>query len=328
MTITVQELREMAARGENLTAGEILEVAEQLEQQAVYGKTLAARNSILNNMVKETLDVAASSKTIETISYELQDTTRNPMYNAFEMRQFVHAFEMQETRIKRMAATIAMVDSISKQKTSAQDIIGEIQRGADRVFSTWEVVNLLTYLRKSGLTRTPKKNVKEVFDLLKAGNEELYYASEIYMIRQWGQDHERNTDTIKRRFGKAFSEPYAYSENGLSFILTASQKKDMLKRGVIQANSYQDALYFRPDCCDIPEGWRPKGPQLHAGPHFHTDDKGLWWCGVRLADLSGRDLAQFLETTLAELRLLYITFPKGIVHEKDLPESETVHCQP
>ena len=154
------------------------------------------------------------------------------------------------------------------------------------------------------------KNIKEVLQKVKAHPNSLFYGEELRIVRQWGQDHERNADIIKRRFGRAFTDPVGYMDPRFDLMLTKEHKKQLLNGRVLLAQGYQHAVFARPDFLKIPEDWviGNTGQQFHVGEDWwHTDPSGRWWCGSNFQRLTAHELMTRLETALGELRLLFIS---------------------
>ena len=283
--ITTAYLRSVAQQDRKLEAQYILEIADFIDSMERRAKhliekvqQLEAKVAVLTGMNTLAFAAAGSARKIEEIAEEVKSegTNKNSqLYNAFEVRQLIYAYEHA------------------------------LESGRD-----WKEA-----YDKGKLERPVKNNIKEVFDAIKAGSEQHFYLSEIRLVRTWGQDHERNADHYKRRFGKAFTDPVGYMDENISSILPTEEKKELRAKNVIASGAFPHGVYRRPTFLHIPDDWKicDGDTQFHAGEHFHTrQSSGLWWCGTLFQDLSAAQLALILETTLAELRLLYSHYPEGI----------------
>lgn len=291
MDLTIQDLYTMAARGENLTSGELLEVASSMKRGHEENARLKQINvqlrtqiDLLRQMNLVAMNAAGSAKTIDEISSEIMvdNPSSTKLYNAFEVRQILHAFEI------------------------AEDKYTTIKTDYDRIFTT------------PFLARQPKSNLREVFQLLKAQPNALFYGSELAMLRKWGTDRDRNLSIVKCRLGRAFTDPVGYMDPRFDLILSKTTKRSMLDGNAMRADAYQHAVFSRPDFLKIHADWvlSDGRTQFHAGPfHTHTDS-GRWWCGTHFTNLTAAELMKTLETALGELRLLYIHFPEGIQNEE------------
>ena len=303
------ELRYMAARGENLTAGQLLEIADLLDEQDRRLQQRGAQVKLLKGIAENAIIVSGKSRTIAEIEAELPDAD---LFNAFEMRQVIKAFQVSEARLEQVKQTLKEHDTAMLSNAPLESILKDIDEENIRLFSFVEVRRVLDHFRTSKikLSRPIRNNIKEVFDLLKT-DAPLYHAAEVKMLRQWGGDMERNLTLVKRRFAQAFNTPVAYMEPGVPTILTKEVKKQLLSNCVIRPNTYAQGLFSRPDFLDVPLSFcMPTKGQFHAGDHFHTNTQGLWWCGYKFDNMTTSDLIETLEITLAELRLLYIHFGK------------------
>ena len=162
-----------------------------------------------------------------------------------------------------------------------------------------------------------RNSVREVFQLLKAQPNALFYGEEMRAVRKWGTDHDRNLSIVKARLGRAFTDPVGYMDDRFDMMLSKTTKRQLLDGKALLANAYQNAVFTRPDFLKIPEDWKLTDgrTQFHAGP-FHTHpDSGKWWSGTHFTNLTAAELMNTLETALGELRLLYIHFPNGVQNE-------------
>lgn len=328
MTLT-EELRHKAARDENLTSGDILEVAEALED--AFSKAhdlneenarLRARVKILEKMADVTLQAASSSRTIDEMREQSKDVSviDAPVFNAFEVRQIINTLDLAWSRFDLLKVAH---DKLHTQATAAaglDKLLSDIDAGEVRPFSYTDVLHLVqAYRGGNNLSRPVRNNVREVLQLLKAQPDAHFYGREVQMVRQWGSDHDRNLSIVKAKLGRAFTDPVGYMDTRSDVMLTKAQKRQLLDGRLLASHGFQHAVFARPDFLKIPDTWRigGKGTQFHAGPHFHTDNSGLWWCAQHFGAMTAADLMTFLETTLGELRLLYIHFPNGVINETE-----------
>lgn len=327
-----QELRHKAARGENLTAGDVLEAAsviEELEAKVLnLTQRLDQRNAqveVLKNMNTLAFEAASSARTIDQITEDVtaEGTKRDSsLYNAFEIRQFVFALRHEQSRRADRDLSYQELDTYANADIGVDAMIEAIDEADVRPFSFKDVAELLEMYRNlsvASLTRPVKKSVREVFQLLKAHPTAHFYGEELRMIRQWGVDHERDRNIIKARLGRAFTDPVGYMDTRFDLMLSKATKRQLLDGRVLTAQAYQHAVFTRPDFLQIKPDWvlHDGKTQFHAGEHFHTRAcDGMWWCGTHFNDLTGHQLMNVLETALGELRLLYIHFPNGVNNDE------------
>ena len=326
----IQELRHKAARGENLTSGELLEVAEALEKlEDELQKTKSrleqktTQVSLMLSINHMALESAASGRTIDAMREELlseglkRDTH---LYNAFEVRQCIYALDHAEERYADLKVAYDQIDVESSPARSVKQIMDAINNNVVGPFSFKEVTAWTEYLREhSGLNRPMRNNVREIFQLLKAQPHAQFYGQEVKMVREWGTDHDRNLSIVKSRLGRAFTDPVGYMDTRFDLMLSKATKRQLLDGRVLTAQAYQHAVFARPDFLQIKPDWKLHDgkTQFHAGEHFHTRAcDGMWWCGTHFNDLTGHQLMNILETALGELRLLYIHFPNGVPNEE------------
>lgn len=331
MEITSEILYQRAARGEEVDSNDLREIARQMEKlEDMLTRTKSRLEqksthvSLMLNINHMALESAAASRTIEDMREEVMapGTKRDTqLYNAFEVRQCIYALDHAEERYADLKVAYDQIDVESSPARTLEQVIKDLDEDKIGPFSFKEVRALLDYFRPQTLTlaRKPKTNIRELMDTIKAGNEKLFHLEEIRMVRQWGQDHERNADHYKRRFGKAFTDPVGYMDPRFDLMLTKVQKKELLDGRILLAQGYQHGVYCRPEFMDPPETWKlcDGKTQFHAGEHFHTRAcDGTWWCGTHFQDLTGPQLMKILETALADLRLLYSHFPLGVTDEE------------
>lgn len=325
--IITEALRIMADRCTSLSPSEMLELADQVDALNRQVSDLTRRNDqleakvgVLTGMSTLSFAAAGSARTIEEIREEVtfEGTNKDSqLYNAFEVRQILYAYKLAEGRCKDLQEAYEEIDVENKPVRSVKQILDALDNATIGPFSFLEITALREHFRPQGLTRPVKKNIKELFDAIRAASEPYFYLSEIRMIRQWGQDHERTADNIKRRFGRAFTDPVGYMDS-LPVIISAAEKKEMLSGNLITRHAFPHGVYRRPEAFHVKDWTLFDGvTQFHAGEHFHTRvSDGTWWCGKTFQNLSGADLMGILETALAELRLLYIHYPEGIKNAK------------
>lgn len=329
MEMTIQELRHKAARGENLTAGELLEIVahmEQLEKDLEHTRSRLEQKSTQVSLMRAVnhlaLESAASGRTIADMREEVltPGTKRDTcLYNSFEVRQCIYALDHAEERYADLKAAYEKIDVENLPTRSVKQVMDVINNNVIGPFSFKEVHAWTEYLRgNAGQNRPMRNNVREVFQLLKAQPNALFYAREVEMVREWGTSHDRNLSIVKMRLGRAFTDPVGYMDKRFDMMLTKDTKRQMLDGRVLSAQAYQDAVFARPDFLRVKHDWKlyDGKTQFHAGEHFHTRaTDGMWWCGTQFNDLTGHDLMRILETALGELRLLYIHFPNGVTNE-------------
>lgn len=330
MEITSDLLFEKAARGEDIPAHEVIEIARKMEQYEARMSNLerkldqkVAQVDVLKAMTSATMMAASSTRSIDTLREvtKLVASSEAPLFNAFEVRQCICALDTAEESYMNLKVAYDQIDVESSPARTLEQVIKDLDEDKIGPFSFKEVRALLDYFRPKTMTlgRKAKSNIREVLDMVKAGNEKLFHLEEIRMVRQWGQDHERSAEAYKRRFGKAFTDPVGYMDPRFDLMLTKAQKKELLDGRILLAQGYQHGLYTRPDFIDPPETWKlcDGKTQFHAGEHFHTRAcDGMWWCGTHFNHLTGSQLMKILETALAELRLLAIHFPNGVTNEE------------
>lgn len=330
MEITSDLLFEKAARGEDIPAHEVIEIARKMEQYESRMSNLerkldqkVAQVDVLKAMTSATMMAAGSSRSIDTLREltKLVASSDAPLFNAFEVRQCICALDTAEESYMNLKVAYDQIDVESSPARTLEQVISDLDSDKIGPFSFKEVRALLDYFRPKTMTlgRKPKVNIRELMDTIKAGNEKLFHLEEIRMVRQWGQDHERNADHYKRRFGKAFTDPVGYMDNRVPVILSTEDKRSLLNARIMYAESFQHGVYRRPEFMDPPETWKlcDGKTQFHAGEHFHTRAcDGMWWCGTHFNHLTGPQLMKILETALADLRLLYSHFPLGVTNEE------------
>jgi hypothetical protein len=323
------EIRMRVARGDSFSGEELLLVAQHIESinrrcTDYIQKTqqLEAKVGVLEAMNTLAFAAAGQARTIDEITEEVlaEGTNRNSqLYNAFEIRQFVYALQHNDERYNTLKVAYDQIDVETSPARSVKQIMDAINNDVIGPFSFKEVHAWTEYLRNhSGLNRPMKNNVREVFQLLKAQPHAQFYGQEVKMVREWGTDHDRNLSIVKARLGRAFTDPVGYMDTRFDLMLTRGQKRELLDGRVLLAQGYQHAVFARPDFLQIDKDWAigNEKTQFHAGEHWHTDSSGKWWCGSNFARLTARELMTHLETTLGELRLLYIHFPNGVPNEE------------
>lgn len=331
-----EEIRMRAARGDVLSREELILIAQHIEsmQRAIIdlsAKTqrLEAKAGVLTGMNTLALAAAGQARTVDEIAEEVlaEGTNKNSqLYNAFEIRQFVYALRHADERYADLKVAYDQIDVESSPARSIKQTIDALNNNQIGPFSFKEVTALREYLLSDAycLGRPVMKNIKEVLQKVKAHPDSLFYGEELRIVRQWGQDHERNADIIKRRFGRAFTDPVGYMDPRFDLMLTKDHKKQLLDGRVLLAQGYQHAVFARPDFLKIPEDWviGNTGQQFHVGEDWwHTDPSGRWWCGSNFQRLTAHELMTRLETALGELRLLYIHFSKETNDEQAATES-------
>ena len=325
----IQELRHRAARGENLTSGELLEIAEHWESMERRANGLHtqiekqnAKMAVLQNMLEKTLEASSSSRTVDEMREQSKHVAASdsPLFNAFEVAQVIYALDISEARYENLKTAYDKIDVENRPARSVKEVMDAINNNVIGPFSFKEVHAWTEYLREhSGLNRPMRNNVREVFQLLKAQPQALFYGQEVKMVREWGTDHDRNLSIVKTRLGRAFTDPVGYMDTRFDLMLSKATKRQLLDGRVLTAQAYQHAVFARPDFLQIKPDWKlfDGKTQFHAGEHFHTRaTDGLWWCGTHFNDLTGHELMKILETALGELRLLYIHFPNGVPNEE------------
>lgn len=330
MDITSEVLHAKVARGEEIEAHEVIAVARKMEllenQVAKLESRLAQKSTQVSLMLAinhQALEAAASGRPIEAMREEVtaEGTKRDTqLYNAFEVRQCIYALDHAEERYADLKVAYDQIDVENSPARSVKQTIDALNNNQIGPFSFKEVTALREYLASDAyrLGRPVKKNIREVFDLLKAQPTALFYGEEVRMIRKWGTDHDRNLSVVKMRLGRAFTDPVGYMDKRFDMMLTKETKRQMLDGRVLSAQAYQDAVFARPDFLRVKADWKLHDgkTQFHAGEHFHTRaSDGMWWCGTHFNELTGCELMQILETALGELRLLYIHFPDGVTNE-------------
>ncbi len=327
--MNAQELRHRAARGEVLTPAELLEVVEALESKDRRNQDLINKNlqleakvGVLTGMNALAFEAANSHRTIDDIREEVigEGTKRHShLYNAFEIRQCIYALDGVTDELAALRVAYNQIDVESCTARTPEQILTDLADNKIGPFSFKEVTALANHFGdKPTLTRPVKKNIREVFDLLKAQPTALFYGEEVRMIRKWGTDHDRNLSIVKTRLGRAFTDPVGYMDKRFDLMLTKDTKRQLLDGRILSAHAYQDAVFSRPDFLRVKADWKlyDGKTQFHAGEHFHTRAcDGMWWCGTQFNDLTGHQLMNILETALGELRLLYIHFPNGVQNE-------------
>lgn len=329
MDITSEVLHAKVARGEEIEAHEVIAVARKMEllenQVAKLESRLAQKSTQVSLMLAinhQALEAAASGRPIEAMREEVtaEGTKRDTqLYNAFEVRQCIYALDHAEERYADLKVAYDQIDVENSPARTPTQILTDLADNKIGPFSFKEVTALANHFGdKPALTRPVKKNIREVFDLLKAQPTALFYGEEVRMIRKWGTDHDRNLSVVKMRLGRAFTDPVGYMDKRFDMMLTKETKRQMLDGRVLSAQAYQDAVFARPDFLRVKADWKLHDgkTQFHAGEHFHTRaSDGMWWCGTHFNELTGCELMQILETALGELRLLYIHFPDGVTNE-------------
>lgn len=328
MELTIQEIRHKAARGENLTMGELLDIAEtlenydrEIERLTRMSEQRGAQVAVLKEMNTIAFNAAAAARTIDEMrecSKEVCSTT-GQLFNAFEVRQVINAYDISERQRAALAKTHDQLMSQSITAIGVEQLISDVNKANVHPFSYQDVAALVEMYRStSSLTRPMRNNVREVFQLLKAQPNALFHGQEVKMVREWGANHDRNLSIVKARLGRAFTDPVGYMDTRFDMMLSKTTKRQLLDGKALLANAYQNAVFTRPDFLKIPEDWKllDGRTQFHAGEHFHTRaTDGLWWCGTHFNDMTGHQLMNILETALGELRLLYIHFPNGVQNE-------------
>lgn len=322
-----EELRYLAERGENPTSGDLLAIAEALEElersvdhQKNETAKVVARMKILEKMLEVTLKASSSSRTIDEMREQSKKicATDSPIFNAFEVRQLINTLDLSWSRFDLLKDAHNKLQAQTTAAMGLDQLLKEVDSGEARPFSYTDVLHLVqVYRAGNNLSRPMRNNVREVLQLLKAQPDAHFYGREVQMVRQWGSDHDRNLSIVKTRLGRAFTDPVGYMDTRSDLMLTKAQKRQLLDGRILAAQGFQHAVFARPDFLKIPDTWRigHEGTQFHAGEHFHTDDLGRWWCGTQLQNMTAFEFMNFLETTLGELRLLYIHFPNGVTDE-------------
>jgi len=325
----IQELRHRAARGENLTSGELLEIAERWEDLERREKGLLeriekqnAKLEILKGMTHQAFEAASQSRTIDQMREQSKHVAASdsPIFNSFEVAQVVYAFDIAEARYENLQKQHQKLGEWCNKEMTVAEVLADVDSGNVHPFSFQAVAALVQSMRdKTMLGRPMRNNVREVFQLLKAQPNALFYGPELKMVREWGTDHDRNLSIVKSRLGRAFTDPVGYMDTRFDLMLSKATKRQLLDGRVLTAQAYQHAVFARPDFLQIKPDWKLHDgkTQFHAGEHFHTRAcDGMWWCGTHFNDLTGYQLMNILETALGELRLLYIHFPNGVTNEE------------
>lgn len=327
----LEELRHKAARGENLTAGDVLEVASVIEELEAKVDELTrklsqrdAQVTVLKEMNAVAFAAAGSSRTVDEMRTDAKNvcSSTGPLFNAFEVNQLMNAYDLSERQRAALAKTHDQLLAHGTVAVGVEQLISDVNKANVRPFAYQDVAMLVEMYKDasvSSLTRPVKKSVREVFQLLKAHPTAHFYGEEVRMIRQWGVDHERDRNIIKARLGRAFTDPVGYMDTRFDLMLSKATKRQLLDGRVLTAQAYQHAVFVRPDFLQIKPDWKLHDgkTQFHAGEHFHTRAcDGMWWCGTHFNDLTGHQLMNVLETALGELRLLYIHFPNGVTDDK------------
>lgn len=327
--MTADELRHKLSYGQTLTDAEMQEVIEamdtmknQIQRLTAEKQQLAAKVGVFQGMLDQTMATAALTRSIADIREEVmgEGTKRDTfMYNAFEVRQVLYYLD---NRLEDHNYLKEAYDNLYAQSTVAVGLtqtLEDIDANVVRPFSFQDVEALVEVHRNvQTLSRPVRKNIREIFQLLKAQPNALFYGEEVRALRKWGTDHDRNLSVVKSRLGRAFTDPVGYMDPHFDMMLSKVTKRALLDRKALSANAFSNAVFARPDFLKVPENWKlfDGKTQFHAGEHFHTRAcDGLWWCGTHFNDLTGSELMNILETTLAELRLLYIHFPNGVTNE-------------
>lgn len=325
------ELRNRAARGDTLSPTEVMDLSNHLETLEDKLTRLENRLSqkattitLMEQMNEKLLQTASNSRTIEEIREEVFQAGANRdshLYNAFEVRQLVHAFDHSEQQRAALAKTHDALLMHGTVAVGLEKTIKDIDAGVVRPYAFQDVSALLGAHRASTqLGRPIRKSLREVFDLLKAQPDALFHGQEVALVRKWGSDHDRNCSIVKTRLGRAFTDPVGYLDPKVDMMLSKATKRQLLDGKVINQQSFQHAVFARPSFLTIDKDWTlcDGRTQFHAGDYFHTvTDSGKWWCGQHFSDLSGYELMQILETALGELRLLYVHYPNGVSNEAE-----------
>ena len=328
--MNLAELRNRAARGETLTPNEMEILADHLEaldDQIVRLESKVAQRgvtiSLMEQMNKLLLISSSKTRTIDEIRKEVNEgpDRDKSLYNAFEVRQIVYAFDHSEQQRMALVKTHETLLQHGTVAAGLQKTIDDIDAGVVRPFSFQDVAALLAAHRSStSLGRSMRTNVREIFQLLKAQPNALFHGHEVALVRKWGTDHDRNCSMVKARLGRAFTDPVGYMDPRFDMMLSKVTKRQLLDGQVINQQSYQHAVFARPDFLKTPEDWVlcDGKTQFHAGEYFHTRAcDGMWWSGQHFSELTGPQLMKILEETLADLRLLYIHYPNGVNNEAE-----------
>lgn len=323
----LEELRNKAARGEVLTSGEMMDITEEFERLEAKCRALenkldqkTAQIAILDVMMTSAMGAAGSCRTVD----EMRELTKNvavcesPLFNSFEVRTVISELDFTKRCEDTLQKDYTRLSKYVNEPIGVQAVIAAVDAGEVRPFSFQDVAALVDAQRSANtLSRPVRNSVREVFQLLKAQPNALFYGQEVKMVREWGTNHDRNLSIVKARLGRAFTDPVGYMDDRFDMMLSKTTKRQLLDGKALLANAYQNAVFTRPDFLKIPEDWKLTDgrTQFHAGP-FHTHpDSGKWWSGTHFTNLTAAELMNTLETALGELRLLYIHFPNGVQNE-------------
>lgn len=321
--ITPEKLRELASISRALMPHEMTELANQLEELT---RQVASKDRQLNEMdamvdrARRSLRNQRSVKQIvqevavhENSKGSLTRVVDGPFYNVDEVTRIACKLVATENELERLQGVNKEL-AVETPPRSPEKIIDEIEASVVGRYSFVEIRQLVEHFRKRypWAPRNSRNNVKEIIDLIKVDDPRPYTLGEMKMMLKWGREQQTAFKELNNRLGRAFADPKAWMDSATGFILKDADKKAMLRAGSISAVNFQEALFSRPSFTKVHEGWLLKGTQCHAGAHFHSHtETGRWWCGTQFSDISGAALIQMLETTLGDLRNLYMQHPQG-----------------
>lgn len=309
MELTPEEIRHKAARGENLTADEMLELANCLEAHKDRAVVQAATIKLLNSAVEGIRKLTLGCRTSTEIEVALEKG--EVIFTSSEMKFMLKAYQDAEKSHRKAYGLLQDYQESIARDAPLEGILKDLNEGNVRLFSFKELRKVVEHFRTPTmkLGRPPREGLKQVLDLLHQ-DDQLFYAQEVRLVRKWGSDQESLCNKFKRRFGQAFTDPTAYWDPDFRNALEVEHKKALVKSGSLKESVYPKPLYVRPNFLEVDPNWSfPKGAQFHAGKHFHTNPStGKWWSGTHFENLTAAELVEMLETTLGELRLLYTHF--------------------
>lgn len=316
---TANDLYNRCLRGENIPTNELLEITEQWKAREtklfnleVEVSKLRNKSTLLGKLLGDAVKIAESGRSIDEIRGALEEEHAAPLFNAYEMRSILHALDekeqvlLQKDKINRELAA-------ERPALTPEQMLEAIEEDIIIRFTFVEVRQLVEHL-KVNPGRPIRRNLKGIKDLIKSKRHAVFHKEEMLLLKQWGEQCERDTARVKGLLGRIFLIPAAYADPNFDTVLKPEVKKSMLQSGMPQS-SFQQSLYPRLEAFSFPSTWKvcDGKTQFHAGDHFHTrTDTGLWWCGRTLNELPTHQLVHILEQTLADLRLLRLQYPEGI----------------
>lgn len=317
--VTSANLRELAAIGRALMPHEMIELANQLDELQKTSEARACRLQFMEDILQTSLEAAEGNRSVHHIINILrQEPGEKPqLFSYAEVVRLGQKLDETQKDLEQYKDANRQL-AVEGPTRSPEEILQIIEDSNVTRFSFVEVRQLVNHLsKKNPLSgRVERKNIKELMDMVKQDVTRAFTLNEMRMMLRWGREQQQTAANLKVRLARAFFEPKAWVDQATGFFLSDSAKKAMLKAGSINASSFQEGLFSRPDNFTIPENWAiiPKDntEQFHAGENFHTKSDGTWWCGRMFSNLTAAELQHVLETTLGDLRALYLQHPEGI----------------